>query len=467
MQKDIGSLSNRELDEPVQRTDAAQGQTVLRRLYEFLGRYVVYPSEHAHVAHALWILHTHMMDRWDSTPRLAFLSPEKASGKSRALEVTELVVPCPVMAVNMSPAYIFRKVGSEDGATILYDEIDTVFGPKAKENEEIRALLNAGHRRGAVAGRCVVHGKEVRTEEISAYAAVALAGLGWLPDTILSRSIIVRMRPRRADEQVEQFRQRMVEPEGRSICEQLALWARSAPTEIDWPEMPPEVRDRDADVWEPLLAVADLVGGDWPSRAREAAIGLVQVAKDAEASLGVILLHDLRTVFGDADKLATEPLLKKLYDLDESPWGDMKGKPLDSRTLARRLREYGIKSKVIRIDNSTHRGYERADFLDAWSRYLPALSARSVTSVTDVTVAETSATAAENTPQKPPKTGHISHVTGVTLPAGRETGRCVSAYPIAQPEPDIPPFLDGRAPKRPNPPAICSGPDDSLDDLIK
>jgi hypothetical protein len=81
-------------------------------------------------------------------------------------------------------------------STILYDEIDTVFGPKAKENEEIRGLLNAGHRRGAVAGRCVVHGKRVETEEIPAYCAVALAGLGWLPDTILTRSIIIRMRRR-------------------------------------------------------------------------------------------------------------------------------------------------------------------------------------------------------------------------------------------------------------------------------
>ena len=62
--------------------------------------------------------------------------------------------------------------------TILYDEIDTVFGPKAKENEEIRGLLNAGHRRGAVAGRCVVRGTIVTTEEISAYCAVALAGIG-------------------------------------------------------------------------------------------------------------------------------------------------------------------------------------------------------------------------------------------------------------------------------------------------
>jgi len=146
----------------------------------------------------LWCVHTHLMDRWESTPRLAFLSAEPASGKTRALEITELLVPNPVVAVNVSPAYLFRKVGSEQGVTLLYDEIDTVFGPKARENEELRGLLNAGHRKGAVAGRCVVRGKNIETEEIPAYAAVAMAGLGWLPDTILSRSVIIRMRRRHA-----------------------------------------------------------------------------------------------------------------------------------------------------------------------------------------------------------------------------------------------------------------------------
>ena len=107
------------------------------------------------------------MGAWDSTPRIAFLSPEPGSGKTRAMEVTELLVPNPVAAVNVTPAYLFRKVGSEEGPpTILFDEIDTVFGPKAKEHEELRALLNSGHRRGAVAGRCVVRGKIIETEEI-------------------------------------------------------------------------------------------------------------------------------------------------------------------------------------------------------------------------------------------------------------------------------------------------------------
>ena len=162
------------------------GAQLLDQVQDWLTRFVAYPSRHASVAHTLWIAHTHLMDCWDSTPRVAFLSPEPASGKSRALEVTEPLVPQPVTAVNVTAAYLFRKVG-ESSPTVLYDEIDTVFGPKAKENEDIRGLLNAGHRRGAVAGRCVTTGKTVRTEEIPAYCAVAFAGIGGLPDTILSR----------------------------------------------------------------------------------------------------------------------------------------------------------------------------------------------------------------------------------------------------------------------------------------
>src|SRR5262249_23432938 len=192
---------------------------ILDGIHDFLGRFVIYPSKEAHDAHVLWIAHTHVMDAWESTPRIAFLSPEPASGKTRALEVAELLVPNPVEAINVSPAYLFRKVGSEEDGppTVLFDEIDTIFGPKAKENEEIRGLLNAGHRKGAVAGRCVVHGKQVTTEEIPAYCAVALAGLGWLPDTILSRSVIIRMRRRAPHEKVTPFRRRVFAKEGNSL----------------------------------------------------------------------------------------------------------------------------------------------------------------------------------------------------------------------------------------------------------
>jgi hypothetical protein len=327
------------------------------------------------------------MDVWDSTPRLAFLSAEPSSGKTRALEITELLVPRPMLSVNVSPAYLFRKVASEEGApTILYDEIDTVFGPKAKENEEIRGLLNAGHRRGAVAGRCVVRGKTVETEEIPAYSAVALAGIGWLPDTILSRSVIIRMRRRKAGERVEQYRRRIHAVDGEIVRQRIEVWANYIRDDIEWPELPNEVQDRDADIWEPLIAIADAAVGDWPTRARNAAVALVAASKEAEPSLGILLLSHLKAVFREADKLSTDIILKGLHELHEAPWRDLKGKALDDRGLARRLREYGIKPRTIRMGEATPRGYERKDFVDVWERYLPPLvPAGSATSKTSAT----------------------------------------------------------------------------------
>jgi hypothetical protein len=129
------------VEHPANHQTDTDGAALLVSVKDFLSRFIAYPLPEAKIAHTLWIAHTHMMDEWESTPRIAFLSPEPASGKTRALEVSELLVPSPVEAINVSVAYIFRKVGG-DQSTLLYDEIDAVFGPKAKENEDIRALLN-------------------------------------------------------------------------------------------------------------------------------------------------------------------------------------------------------------------------------------------------------------------------------------------------------------------------------------
>ena len=153
--------------------------------------------------------------------------------------------------------------------------------------------------------------------------------------------------------------------------------------------MPDGVTDRDADVWEALLAVADVAGGDWPQRARAAAVALVTQSKESSPTLGVRLLMDIRGAFGDADKMATDAILKKLHAIDEAPWGDMRGKPITDRGLARLLNGYAIKPKLVRTGGDVARGYAREDFHDAWKRYLPPLAADSVTSVTDVTGAET------------------------------------------------------------------------------
>jgi hypothetical protein len=284
-----------ELAEWYAEDDIPDGSTLLDDISTFLARFVSYPSEHARCAHVLWIVHTWLMSCWDSTPRIAFLSPEPASGKSRALEVTEPLVPRPVHAVNTTPAYLFRKVSDEAGSpTILYDEIDTVFGPKAKDNEETRGMLNSGHRKGATAGRCVVRGKVIETEELPSYCAVAMAGLNDLPDTIMTRSVICRMRRRAPDEPVEPWRRRVNGPEAEKLHRRIALWTASvevAATDY-WPLMPEAIQDRDADIWEALLTVADLAGGHWPKTARCSAVALVADSKAGEPSMGVLLLRD-------------------------------------------------------------------------------------------------------------------------------------------------------------------------------
>lgn len=361
---------------PQAETDGAppQGADVLAAVEAFLRRYLALPSEHAAVAVTLWAAHAHALDAAESTPRLAFLSPEPECGKTRALEVLELLVPRPMLAVNATPAALFRAVADQqDRPTILFDEIDTVFGPKAKENEELRGLLNAGHRRSGVAYRCVGEGTAQEVRGFPAYAAVALAGIGHLPDTILSRSIIIRMRRRRPDEPVLPFRRRIAEAEGRELRESLARWAHAVAAQLALdPEVPAGITDRAADLWEPLFAIADAAGGEWPERARAAALALLAEKREREPSLGVQLLKDIRAIFEStqAEALSTATLLEQLWQYEESPWSNLRGRPLDARGLAKRLRDYGITPKTIRIGETTLRGYERAAFLDAWSRYI-------------------------------------------------------------------------------------------------
>ena len=370
------------------------GDKLFESINAFLKRFIAYPSEDACVAHTLWIAHTHLMASAESTPRLAFLSPEPSSGKTRALEVTETLVPRPVEAMNATSAYIFRKISDPKGPpTILFDEIDTIFGPKAKQHEELRGVINAGHRRGAMAGRCVMRGNAFETEELPAYCAVALAGLGKLPDTILTRSIVIHMRRRAATEHVEPYR-RIYAPIGNLLREELAAWADQIhPTLNTSPDMPPGIEDRDADVWEPLFSIADAAGGDWPRRVRVAAVALVALAKATPLSLGLRLLRDLKDIFGGNENLSTDVILKKLCAITDAPWGNLRGKPIDSRILGKLLSQYDVQSKDIRINDKVLKGYTRDDLHDPWNRYLKnevvTASGTSATSATSATNATT------------------------------------------------------------------------------
>ncbi|MEU8760918.1 DUF3631 domain-containing protein [Streptomyces sp. NPDC048659] len=363
-------------------SEPIDGAALLDQVEKFHRRFNVFPREAAYVAVVLWDAHAHLLDSFDSTPRLAFLSPEPGSGKSRALEIVETLVPKPMVAVNASAAALFRAVSSGEGRpTILFDEIDTVFGPKAGDNEELRGFLNAGHRRSGVTYRCIGDGGNQTVQAFPSYTAVAVAGLGSLPDTILTRSVIVRMRRRARNERVEPYRQRLHEKEGHQLRDQLAAWAEQVSEQVRdaWPELPEGVTDRPADVWEPLLAVADAAGGDWPKRARTACLELVKASQaDDKGSLGIRLLTDLRDhVMIGVDRLPTIAVLDRLNSLDDAPWADLQGKPLDNRRLSRMLSEYmtgdnePIGSRNIRTSGGILKGYYATDLHDAWQRYCP------------------------------------------------------------------------------------------------
>lgn len=379
-----------------QTTAPIDGAALLAEVETFHRRFNVFPREATYVAVTLWDAHAHLLDAFDSTPRLAFLSPEPGSGKSRALEVVETLVPRPMLAVNARAAALFRSVSDPAGRpTILFDEIDTVFGPKAGDNEELRGFLNAGHRRSGVTYRCVGDGGNQTVVEFPSYTAVAVAGLGYLPDTITTRSVIIRMRRRARNEKAEPFRARLHEAEGHELRDRLAQWAEQVRDGIAgrWPEMPEGVTDRPADVWEPLLSVADAAGGAWPERARTACMELVNAARaDDKGSLGIRLLTDLRDhVMAGIDRMPTVAILDRLCALDEAPWADMSGRPLDSRGLAKMLGEYmtldniPVKARNIKTAGTVLKGYYALDLHDAWERYCPPPPSGAATSATSAT----------------------------------------------------------------------------------
>jgi hypothetical protein len=332
----------------------------------------VFPSTAALDATTLWAAHAHLITVLDDTPRLAFVSPEYGSGKSRALEILELLVPSPMLSLNASTAAIFRSL-AKDQRTLLFDEVDAIFGRRGQDDsgEDLRALLNAGYRKGATIPRCV--GPSNCVVDFPVFAAVALASKGDLPESIMTRSIVVRMKRRLPSETISRFRRPMDSPEGYRIRQTLATWCSAIAEAVSAavPEMPEGVEDRAEDVWAPLVAIADVAQGHWPETARNACRELVESARRSDPSLGVKLLGDLRSAFGEDLLLSTEEILTRLHAMEESPWASLHGQLLSARGLAHLLRPYGVASTKVKFEGRALQGYRRADLWDAFSRYLP------------------------------------------------------------------------------------------------
>jgi hypothetical protein len=373
------------------------GCDVLDRIDTFLGRFVAYPDRHARHAHTLWIAHTWLMDVWDHTPRLLLVSPEAGSGKTRALSITACLVPRPDHVGDLTPAAFFHAIDeslANCGArpTILFDELDTVFG-NAEEGRirdvNMRRLLDIGHDRNATIKRTVyVKGQGRQTIRFQAYTAVALAGkmdAYDVPATIRTRSVVIAMQRRLPEEKIERFERRAGAAAAQPLRELLQLWVELVHGHADEHRgvaLPEGITDRDADVWAPLLAVADLAGGHWPALARVAAVASVAGSGvNATPSEGVQLLWAIRAIFDErqVSKIFTEDLLADLRGRGEFSWAT---RPLvdASLKLAKLLSAYRIVPASQRIGQRAVRGYRRDYFEEAWRRYpLPATPATPAT----------------------------------------------------------------------------------------
>ncbi|WP_312714335.1 DUF3631 domain-containing protein [Corynebacterium flavescens] len=369
---------------------------VLDGLAAVYDKYVVFPNEHCAAINALWVAHTWRSMDFYTTPRLVFQSATPASGKTRALEITALVSFNARMTISSSTAALFRRIGhahhsQETPPTICFDETDAVFGGSrpSEQTEQLRGLMNSGYKHGATVDRCEGDASEMKVIEWPVFAPLAMAGLsGNLPDTITTRAIVIEMKKRTSKERVQPYRERSVKAEVQPLVSALAQWAQDDAYSLAgvYPNVPKGVEDRAAEVWEPLIAIADQAGGQWPKRAREACTAFVFKPRSSTPPLAIELLSDIREVMGhgaDAEyrtveKIRTTELLEKLRAIDESPWGELDaGRGLTSRKLSRLLAAYDVRPIPFKDSlGIVAKGYQvagnarQAGLADAWDRYL-------------------------------------------------------------------------------------------------
>ena len=343
------------------------GDALLDSITQAVRRYLVLPPNGAEVI-ALWVIAAHAFNGFQISPRLHIRSPEKRCGKTIVLDVLECLTPRSIRTENITTAVLFRLVDGYQ-PTLLIDEVDSFL----KDNEELRGALNAGHRRGGQMLRCEGDNHEVRA--FSTFGPVALAGIGRLPGTLEDRSITIEMRRKKPTERITRFRRDRT-GDLDDLAGMAARWIVDHEVSLSAadPDMPETLHDRAADNWRPLLTIADLAGGGWPTLARQVAVRLSSEGAEQDASVRVQLLMDIKAIFdGDErDQIPSAFICGRLAEMEDRPWPEWRhGKPITVRQLARQLAPFGIAPGTIRTGSGTARGYKKEAFKDAWSRYLP------------------------------------------------------------------------------------------------
>lgn len=360
--------------------DAISPAELLDEIAIIIKRFIVCQKETV-IAATLWGAMTWFIDVIQVAPLAVITAPEKRCGKSQLLFLLTQIVNRPLAASNISSAALFRSINAWR-PTLLIDEVDTFM----KENEELRGLINAGHTRQSAFIYRVV-GDDHTPTRFNLWGAKALAGIGKLSETIMDRSITLELRRKLSHEKVDRLR--YVEP---GLFARLA--AKLSRFALDYsehvqnakPKLPETLNDRAQDNWEPLLAIAEIAGGEWPQLAREAAL---KISGDADQTRGIgVELHaDIEEIIESksTDRISTADLIVALCADDEKSWATYnRGKSITPRQIAMRLKEFDIVSNTIRFGTTTAKGYFFLQFADAFARYLSSGELDVTTSQTNV-----------------------------------------------------------------------------------
>jgi putative DNA primase/helicase len=342
--------------------EPVDGAALLNNLRQIFRRYVVLPTG-ADIVLSLWVLHAWTMDAGDISPLMVLVSPTKRCGKTSVLILIYFLTPRSELSSNITAPALFRYI-EDVRPTLLIDEADSF----AKDNEELRGILNSGHTKAAAN---VIRNVDHKPRRFSTWAPKAIATIGTLADTLEDRAVVVRLQRKPPGATVQRLGRRD-NADFAALRSQAARWAADNFDKLADPDPKmPNLNDRAADNWRPLLAIADLAGGTWPEEARRAACLLSGEQQDG--AIGVELLRDIRSTFGDDDVIRSSDLVAKLTADAERPWAEWKhGRPLTQKQLAGLLAPFHIISLTVHPPGLPDgKGYRRIDFEEAWAAYCP------------------------------------------------------------------------------------------------
>jgi hypothetical protein len=347
--------------------DAVDVDDILDELVRLARRFTVLPANGAEKL-ATWIAFTYVWRSFDTATRLRIYAPEKECGKTTVLDFIAAICWRPDTCINTSTAAFFRSI-EDDKPTLLLDELASY----VKEDSDIRSVLNGGFSPNGKVKRVDKSGDRLFVRRFSCWAPVAYAYTGELPtnfDQLLSRSISIILKRRKASEKIESMSGPIRRGEFNDLRRRLKRFGDDYAEALAAaePEIPNGLINRMENNWRPLFAIADLAGEEWGERVRNS----VDQPGEEQRSLREQLLSDIRDVFEKHEAsdgfLPSEMLVHALNHIEGAPWAESnRGREMTKNSLARMLRA-DVRPRRDRAGDN--RGYHAVDFTEVWDRYL-------------------------------------------------------------------------------------------------